>query len=239
MTTPVYKTVILKISGESLGSEAAPLDRSTFEPIAHAICAVREQDVRVVVVVGGGNLFRGPDAEKWDLDPADGDIVGMQATGLNVTLLAKRCAAAGVRTRIFSRGPCSGIGLPWERHSVLEALDAGFVAFLAGGMGVSGMSTDFPAVHAAAELGADAVLMAKHGVDGVYDADPKLDSGATRIPAISATDAIQRRLAVMDFAALELAAEHHTVVHVVAASNPFAFCDVLAGRETGSRIDPW
>ena len=233
-----YRRVVLKLSGEAFSSELATLDSDQFAEAARSITEVHALGADVLVVVGGGNVFRGAEREKFNLSSSDGDKVGMIATGLNAALLEGGLRAIGTSVEVFSRGPCIGVGTPWERNAVNAALEHG-VVILAGGLGVPSMSTDVPAVHAAVELDADAVIMEKHGVDGVYTSDPRLSSDARLLPVVSASNAIEQRLGVMDIVALELARQFGKTIHVVPASDRTAAAGVVRGEDRGSRVTPF
>jgi uridylate kinase len=226
--------VAIKVSGESLGR----LDASRTIEVAKAIASINSMGVGQIVVVGGGNLFRRHQAHEWGIGDYEADEAGMIATGLNVRLLDGVLAAMGVASQIFSRGPCIGIGIPYVRESVCAQLAEGRVVLIAGGMGISGVSTDYPAIHAAIDTGAAAVIMAKHDTDGVYTADPRKDSRAVFLPEISATEALNRQLQVMDPSALTLAREHGKEIHIVNADDPNNIKYVIEGKEIGSVIRP-
>lgn len=228
---------MLKISGESLGPNEN-LDLERFTGFAEQIETIHRSGVAIAVVVGGGNIFRGPQGPEWGLDGAEADEVGMVATAVNAMLLRGLCQSRGVPVDIFSRGPCVGVGRPWEHHAVRESLEGRRVVLLAGGLGIPGMSTDVPAVHVAVETYADAVIMAKYGVDGVYDADPRIVPTAQLFPTIAASQALHERLEVIDLAALTLALEHNVLVHIVPASDDEGFTRVVFGEALGSIILP-
>jgi uridylate kinase len=232
-----YRRIVLKLSGESLGSRTA-LDLDRMTEAAQAIATVRSLGVAVTVIVGGGNIFRGAQAGAWGMDRPQADAVGMAATGVNALLLDGVLDRIGVPTQIFSRGPCTGIGVPYNREELRATLTEGHVALLAGGMGVSGFSTDVPAVHAAIDTTAEVIVMAKHGVDGVYTADPRHDPGARFIGRLSASDALNRKLRVMDASALTLARDHTKYIHVVPADDPNSVRLAIEGKEIGTVIDP-
>ncbi len=236
MTWESYRRVILKVSGESLGSEQ-PIDPLRIKETACAIANVRRLGVSTVVVVGGGNLFRQARGAEFGLESAKADEVGMLATGLNALLLAGALEAEQVPAHVISRGPCSGIGRRWQADDVRQLLDEGAVVVLAGGSGESGTSTDAPAVQCAIDVGADAVVMAKFGVEGVYDRDPRTDN-ARLLRIVTASMAISEQLAVMDRAALVLAREYRIPLHVIPARCVDGFAQVLAGVTLGSVIVP-
>ncbi|GIG91023.1 amino acid kinase family protein [Plantactinospora endophytica] len=232
-----YSRIVVKISGESLGSGQA-LDPARLRDVALSLAAVHTMGVSVVAVVGGGNIFRGDRGAAWQLERGRADTVGMLATGINAMLLEGLLNGLDVPTRVFSRGPCTGIGQQYRRDDVVEALESGDTVLLAGGMGVSGFSTDVPAVHAAIDTAADAVVMVKFGVDGIYSADPAQDPEAVFLREVTASAALERNLRVMDAAALDLARQYGKPVHVVPASDMWSVKCVLEGKEIGSLLLP-
>ena len=229
-----YKRVAVKVSGESLGL----INRQRTTRVAQTIAAVHASGVTQAVVVGGGNLFRASDGLEWGMDSFEADTAGMIATAFNAQLLQGILAGMSVPTHIFSRGPASSVGTVYNREDVREALDTGHVVLVAGGMGIPGISTDVPAVHAAIDTGAEAVIMAKHGVDGVYSADPRQDPGAVFLPQVMGSEALAQRLAVMDAAALDIALKHGVQIHVISADEPANIRYVIEGKEIGSVILP-
>lgn len=234
---PHYGRVVIKISGESL-RDRHPVDPNRMYDLAASLAGVHADGVAIVIVVGGGNLFRGSQADRWRLDQWQADTIGMVATGMNVLVLDGVLSRIGVPTQVFSRGPCVGFGVPYEHYEIREALNQGRIALVAGGMGIPGVSTDVPAIHAAIDTDADMVVMCKHGVDGVHEADPKAEPGARFLPELTASYALTSRLAVMDSAALALAREHSMRIHVIPASDPSAIRHAIEGKEIGSLILP-
>ena len=230
-----YKRVAIKLSGESLGR----INRRRTSQAAQTIAAIHASGVAQAVVLGGGNFFRAEDGREWGMDPFEADVAGMIATALNAQLLQGTLRAMGVPTHIFSRGPASSVGTPYSREDVLEALDTGHVVLVAGGMGIPGISTDVPAVHAAIDMGAEAVIMAKHGVDGVFSADPQLNPDAEFLPQVTASEALTQRLSIMDAAALDIALKHGVQIHVINAKDPANIQYVIAGKEIGSVVLPF
>jgi uridylate kinase len=234
---PCYRRIVLKVSGESLGS-STPHDIDRMTEAAQAIAVARHLGVTVTVIIGGGNIFRGAQAAAWGIERPLADAAGMAATGVNALLLDGILTRLGVPVQIFSRGPCTGIGTPYNREELRSTLMDGRVALLAGGMGVSGFSTDVPAVHAAIDTTADVIIMAKHGVDGVYTADPGHEPNARFIARLTATEALERKLRIMDSSALTLARDHHKYIHVVPADDANSVRHAIEGKEIGSVIDP-
>jgi uridylate kinase len=233
-----YRRIVLKVSGESLGSPGAQLEPLRFAESAQSIAELRDMGVSVTVVVGGGNIFRGRDALEWDLDQDTADEAGMAATGVNAKLLAGKLRARDVPLQIFSRGTASGAGLPYEPVHMRTLLAGGQVAIIAGGSGETGHSTDLPAIQAAIDTGAEVVIMSKHGVQGVHDADPRLAPDAKLVPELTASDALRRNLAVMDSAALILARDNGKLIHVIGAEVPDGVRHAVEGKEIGSVIYP-
>ena len=242
----LYNRVVLKISGESLGEfspsgERSLLDSQRFAAAAEMIAAIHAMGVTTTVVVGGGNIFRGSLADKWELKPEQADEVGMDSTRVNVRLLRFLLFNRGLAPAVFSRGPAEGLGSRYDCEDVRTALHRGEIVLLAGGLGVPGISTDVTAIEAAIDTGAPAVIMTKHGVDGVYTSDPHDPLGgakATRIPDLTASYALEQKLQVMDAIALRRARSNGKLIHVIPAAAPDAPCRVLKGEGIGSRITP-
>lgn len=238
-TTPRYRRVIYKVSGESLGKRDryGSLSPERFEFVVDEIAAVHAAGVQVVVVVGGGNVLRGGSAE-WKIARADADEVGILATGVNGAMLAALLRARAFGVMLLSRGAASGVGQPYDCRTATAALERQEIVINAGGMGVPLMSSDYPAVHLAVETDAQAVLMAKSGVDGVYDADPQICATARRLPTVTADEAIAGDLRVMDMSALVLARDHGITIHVFSAGSRLAAKRVVMGEPVGSIITP-
>jgi uridylate kinase len=234
---PLYERVVIKISGESLGG-AGMLDPIRFIPVAQMIASVSSMGVAATIVVGGGNIFRGARAAEFGLDRAQADLVGMASTIPNVLLLEGLLRGLGVQVAVFSRGPAEGVGSIYRRDDVLACLRGGAVALLAGGLGISGISTDVTAVHAAIDTDAPAVIMSKHGVEGVCTEDPKLNPAAAVIPVLTAAEALEWQLRVMDATAFTLARDHKKHIHVIPATETYGPRYVLEGKEIGSTILP-
>jgi uridylate kinase len=235
----LYRRVVFKVSGESLSFGSQPLYRQRFEEVATAIAEVHGMGVDIIVVIGGGNIWRGPDAVGWNMDSAQADTIGMYGTGLNVAVLTPHLQKLGVPTETLTRGSTAGLGPAYDATKLCAALDRSRVVLLPGGMGVSGISTDVAAVAAAIDADADAVIMSKHGVDGVYDRDPKLDrDAAVLIPELNASDALIRKLAVMDATALTMAIAGKTPIHVIPAAEASGLRYVIEGKKFGSKVLP-
>jgi uridylate kinase len=238
---PLYDRIVIKISGESLGEYSQLGNSQRFAATAQMIAAVHSMGVATTVVAGGGNIFRAALADKYGLTRKQADEVGMAATGLNVLILQGLLSNLGLVPAVFSRGPAGGIGHPYDREHVQASLQNGAIVLLAGGLGKSGISTDVAAIEAAIDTGTPAVIMSKHGVDGVYTSDPRDPQDGTEasfIPDLTASEALEQRLQVTDAASLHRARDHGKLIHVVSAAETYAPRYLLEGKEIGSRIIP-
>ncbi|WAM32360.1 UMP kinase [Caldicellulosiruptor naganoensis] len=202
MVEPKYKRVILKLSGEALGGEKGfGIDWEVVESIAEEIAQVRELGVEVAVVVGGGNFFRGRSADH--IDRATADYMGMLATVINSLALQSILEKRGVPTRVQSAIEMRQIAEPYIRRRAIRHLEKGRVVIFACGTGNPFFSTDTAAALRAAEIDAEAILLAKR-VDGVYDSDPKKNPNAKKYDFITYLDVINQRLEVMDSTATSM-----------------------------------
>lgn len=201
-----YGRVMLKLSGEALmGPRQFGIDSDTLRRIAEQIRHVHEMGTELAVVVGGGNFWRGKAAaENYGMDQATADYAGMLATVMNAVALQDVLEQAGVTVRTQSAINVQQVAEPYIRRRAIRHLEKRRVVIFAAGTGNPYMSTDTAAALRAIEIGAEAVLMAKNSVDGVYEADPTIHRDARRFERLSYIDALQRRLAVMDSTALSL-----------------------------------
>jgi uridylate kinase len=233
-----YRRVVIKLSGAALsGSEPVGLDARALEHVAREILAVAGEGVEVAIVVGGGNFFRGSLAEHWGIERAEADAVGMLGTVMNGLMLrgVLKARSAG-EVRVMTAVPIPAVAEPFIRLRAQAHLEKGHLVILTGGIGQPYVTTDYPAVQRALELGADALLVAKHGVDGVYTSDPHLDPDARRYDRLSFADAIAGDLRVMDPAAFILAREHGLTLHVFDAGRAGAMRAIVAGEPVGTTI---
>jgi uridylate kinase len=213
------------------------VDPASLAHVAREILGVRDLGVQIAVVVGGGNYFRGRMAEGWGISRAEADNIGMLGTVMNALMLrGVLTASTTIGVRVMTAIPMETVAEPFIRLRALRHLDRGLIVLLAGGIGQPYVTTDYPAVQRALELGADALLVAKHGVDGVYSGDPKLDPDATRYDSLSFADAIAGDLRVMDPAAFILARDHGLVLHVFDAGRAGAMRAIVAGDPVGTKI---
>jgi uridylate kinase len=205
--------------------------------VAGEILAVADAGVQTAIVVGGGNFFRGSLAEQWGIERAEADAVGILGTVMNGLILRGVLKSRTEReVRVMTAVPIPAVAEPFIRLRAQAHLDRGHLVILAGGIGQPYVTTDYPAVQRALELGADALLVAKNGVDGVYSGDPRLDPQATRYDRLSFADAIARDLRVMDPTAFILARDHGLTLHVFDADRAGAMRAIVAGEPVGTKI---
>ena len=190
MSNPKYKRVLLKISGEALlGEQDFGIDYKPVEMITNEIKTILDKGVEVAVVVGGGNIFRGmKNSAKLGMDRASGDYVGMLATVMNAVALQSALKKANIDCRIQSAITMNQIAEPYIRHRAIRHLEKGRVVIFAAGTGNPFFTTDTAAALRASEIDAEAMLMAKNGVDGVYTDDPKTNPDAKKLDTIKYSD---------------------------------------------------
>jgi uridylate kinase len=209
-----YKRVLLKISGESFAPAAGyGLDFSTIADIASQVGAVRALGSEVAVVVGGGNILRGSEAEKAGMDRASADYMGMLATVINALALRDALENQDVPTRVQTAIWMQEIAEPFIRGRAIRHLEKGRVVIFAAGTGNPYFTTDTPAVLRALEVGAEAILMGKR-VDGVYDRDPMRDPEAVLFDKLTYMQVLERDLKVMDATAIALCKDYRLPIHV-------------------------
>ena len=209
MPTVKYKRVLLKLSGEALMGEAGfGLDSSTLTTVAQQIKHATEAGAEIAIVVGGGNIWRGADAEKKGMDRATADYAGILATVINALALQDALEKEEVTTRTQSAITIQAVAEPYIRRRAIRHLEKKRVVIFAGGTGNPYMTTDTAAALRAVEIGAEVLLMAKNNVDGVYNTDPAKDPEARKLDRISHRDALNMRLEVMDVTAFSLCLEN-------------------------------
>jgi uridylate kinase len=229
MAKPIYRRVVVKVSGEALmGPDAFGIHQPTLQRIAHDLVATRALGVAVGIVVGGGNIFRGVKVSGQGIPRATGDMMGMLATVMNALALERAIEQAGAAARTLSALAMPEVCETYERQRALRHLGEGRMVLLAAGTGNPFFTTDTTAVLRAAEIGADAVLKATD-VDGVYSADPKKDKRAKRYQRLTHQEAIERDLKVMDSTAFALARENHMPIIVFSIRRKGAIEAVLQG----------
>jgi uridylate kinase len=233
---PVFRRILLKLSGESLmGDREYGLDRETIDAIAEEIVGVHASGVEIAIVVGAGNIYRGMSAAAEGMDRATADYAGMLATVLNSLALQDALENRGVATRVLSALEVKEVAEPYIRRRAIRHLEKRRVVIFAAGTGNPFFTTDTAAALRALEIAADAILMAKHGTEGVYGGDPRQDPDAEFLPELTHLEAIERGLRVMDTTALSLCMDNHLPIYV------FALADgnirrVVSGERVGTII---
>ena len=230
MTDPIYKRVIVKLSGEALnGDKPFGIDQATVERIAADLAATARLGVELGVVVGGGNIFRGVEVSSRGVPRPVGDTMGMLATVMNCLVLEAAIERQGREARTLSALAMTAVCETYNRKRAMKNLTKGRVVLLAAGTGNPFFTTDTTAVLRAAELECRAVLKATN-VDGVYTADPKKDPSAKRYERLTHQEAIEKDLRVMDGAAFALARENRTPIIVFSMADKNAVETVLRGK---------
>jgi uridylate kinase len=217
---PVFRRVLIKVSGESLmGPNEYGLDPTTIEALAGEITDVQQQGVEIAIVVGAGNIYRGMAAAAEGMDRATADYAGMLATLLNALALQDALERRGAHTRVLSAIEVSEVAEPYIRRRAIRHLEKQRIVIFAAGTGNPFFTTDTAAALRALEIGAEAILMAKHGAGGVYDEDPRANPDAALIPELTHLQAIERGLKVMDTTALSLCMDNHLPIYVFALAD--------------------
>ena len=232
----VFHRVLLKLSGEALmGDRAYGIDPERIEELAGEIVEVQKDGLELAIVVGAGNIYRGLEAAAQGMDRATADYAGMLATLLNALALQDALERRGADTRVLSALAAAEVAEPYIRRRAIRHLEKGRIVIFAAGTGNPYFTTDTAAALRALEIGAEAILMAKSGIRGVYDGDPKEDANATFLPALTHLEAIERGLRVMDTTALSLCMENALPIHVfeLAAGN---ILRVATGETVGTVI---
>jgi len=238
MAGSAYRRVLLKLSGEALmGPASFGIDSGTLRLIAEQIRNAHGAGTELAGVVGGGNFWRGKAAaETYGMDQATADYAGMLATIMNAVALQDVLEQTGVIVRTQSAINVQQVAEPYIRRRAIRHLEKGRVVVFAAGTGNPYMSTDTAAALRAVEIGAEAVLMAKNKVDGVYDADPSSHPGARRFERLSYIDALQRRLAVMDSTALSLCMDNSLPIIVFDLAAPHSIERAVRGEPLGTLV---
>ena len=238
MISPRWKRIVFKPSGEALAGETGyGLDAATLEATAREIKSVREMDVDVVVVVGGGNFWRGRVGAMSGMDATQSDHIGMLGTVMNALALQDALERVGQDTRVQSAIEMPRIAEPYIRRRAMRHLEKGRVVIFAAGTGIPFFTTDTAAALRAAEIDADALLKGTHsGVDGVYSADPRLHPSATKYDDISYLDVMTKDLKVMDATAIAFCRDNQIPIVVFDMSSPGALQAILRGDSVGTIV---
>ena len=232
-----YKRVLLKLSGEALsGKTGFGIDTPTLTKIAKQIKQVMEMGVGIAVVVGGGNIWRGAEAEASGMDRVTADYAGMLATVINALALQDALDREGVTTRTQSALGINEVAEPFIRRRAIRHLEKGRVVIFAGGTGNPYMTTDTAAALRAIEIGAEVLLMTKNNVDGIYSANPLKDPNAKKFDRLTYLEALNMRLKVMDATALSLCLENKLPIIVFDLQAPRSMEQVVLGEHIGTLV---
>ena len=233
---PVYKRVLLKLSGEALAGDAGTgLDFKVMAKVCGVVAEAARMGVEVGIVVGGGNFWRGVKNGEGRMDRARADYMGMLATIMNCLALQDVLQQQGVNAKVLTAMEIQHIGEPFSIDRADTYLKAGNVVVFGGGVGSPYFTTDTGAVLRAALINAEAILLAKN-VDGVYSADPKKDPNAVRYDSLTYEEVLEKRLAVMDSTATCIAMDNHIPVLVFALKDPENILLALRGEAVGTLV---
>jgi len=232
-----YRRVLLKISGESLkGSAASGIDPEAVNYLAQQIDEAHSLGVELALVIGGGNIWRGEDAERQGMDRATADYAGMLATVINALALQDALEKIGIICRTQSALQMQAIAEPYIRRRAIRHLEKGRVVIFSAGTGNPFMTTDTASALRALEIGAEVLLMAKNGVDGVYDSDPHHNPDAKRFGNLDYLDALNRRLEIMDSTAVSLCMDNKLPIIVFNIFDKGSMSRILSGDPVGTII---
>ncbi|KRL45796.1 UMP kinase [Lacticaseibacillus manihotivorans] len=232
-----YKRIVLKVSGEALAGEAGfGIKPPVIAEIAKEIKAVHDLGVEIAIVCGGGNVWRGETGAEMGMERAQADYMGMLATVMNGLALQDSLENIGVPTRVQTSIEMRQIAEPYIRRKAVRHLEKGRVVIFAGGTGNPYFSTDTTAALRAAEINADVILMAKNGVDGVYDADPNKVATATKFDSLTHLDIINKGLNVMDSTASTLSMDNDIPLVVFNLNEADNIRRVVEGENIGTTI---
>ena len=233
---PRYRRILLKLSGEALGGvEGQGINPEAVHDMACQVAEVQQLGVEVVVVVGGGNIFRGLQGSEKGIERATGDYMGMLATVINALALQDALEKQGVATRVQSAINMTQIAEPFIRRRAVRHLEKGRVVIFAAGTGNPYFSTDTAAALRANEIGAEVVLKATK-VDGIYDKDPKKHADAKRYDQVSYTTALEKQLKVMDASAFALCMDNKMPIVVFDFFKPHNLRNVVLGKKVGTQV---
>ena len=237
MTTTKYKRVLLKLSGEAFsGGVDFGIDAATLTRIAAQIKQVIEMGVQVAIVVGGGNIWRGAEAEQHGMDRVTADYAGMLATVIDALALQDALEREGVTTRTQSAINIQQVAEPYIRRRAIRHLEKGRAVIFAGGTGNPYMTTDTAAALRAIEIEAEVLLMTKNNVDGIYSADPRKNRGAKKFDKLTYLEALNLRLEVMDATALSLCLENRLPIIVFDLQAPRSIERAVLGDPIGTLV---
>ncbi|MDO5330607.1 MAG: UMP kinase [Bacillota bacterium] len=236
---PVYKRIIIKLSGEALACDdgSSIYDREKLEKVAKIVKAIHDMGVDIGIVVGAGNIWRGRTAERIGIEQAQADYMGMLGTIINGMALQNSIEKVGLSCRLMSSISIPQCCEPYLRRKAIHHLDSKRVIIFAGGTGNPYFTTDTTATLRALEVGADAILMAKNGVDGVYDSDPRKNPDAKLFDKLSYHEVVEKKLEVMDLTAVAMLEGKPVKIRVFNMDDWDNFLKVVGGDDLGTTID--
>jgi uridylate kinase len=235
--SPVFQRILVKLSGEALlGDHEYGADPDRIGAIADEIKRVADRGVEVAIVVGGGNIYRGLRGAAQGMDRATGDYMGMLATVLNALAMQDALEKRGAHTRVQSAITISEVAEPYIRRRAIRHLEKNRIVIFAAGTGNPFFTTDTAAALRALEIHAEAILMAKNNVEGVYDSDPRTNPDATFLPKITHHEAIERRLQVMDSTALSLCMDNNLPIYVFNVDDERNIDRIVCGERVGTVV---
>ncbi|MBP2622878.1 UMP kinase [Streptococcus oricebi] len=237
MVEPKYKRVLIKLSGEALaGERGVGIDIATVQSIAEEIKEVHATGVEIALVIGGGNLWRGEPAAAAGMDRVQADYTGMLGTAMNALVMADALLQIGVDTRVQTAIAMHQVAEPYVRGRALRHLEKDRIVIFAAGTGSPYFSTDTTAALRAAEINAEAILMAKNGVDGVYNADPKKDPNAIKFSELTHVEVIHKGLKIMDSTAASLSMDNDIDLVVFNMNEHGNIKKVILGEAIGTTV---
>lgn len=232
-----FKRILLKLSGEALMGDAPyGIDTKTLENFAEEVSELKDLGIEVGIVIGGGNIYRGLQAAAEGIEKVTGDHMGMLATVINALALQNALEQKEVRTRLQTAIKMEQIAEPFIRRRAMRHLEKGRVVIFGAGTGNPYFTTDTAAALRAIEINADALVMAKNGVDGIYDADPRVVPDAQRYTTVTYSEVHQRKLRVMDLTAITLCQENRLPILVFDLNVPGNLRRLVTGEEIGTLV---
>ena len=237
MVEPKYHRILIKLSGEALaGDKGVGIDLPTVQAIAKELAEVHQSGVQIALVIGGGNLWRGEPAAAAGMERVQADYTGMLGTVMNALVMADSLQQCGVDTRVQTAIPMQNVAEPYIRGRALRHLEKGRIVIFGAGIGSPYFSTDTTAALRAAEIEAEAILMAKNGVDGVYNADPKKDANAIKFDELTHVEVIKRGLKIMDATASTLSMDNDIDLVVFNMNETGNIKRVVFGEQIGTTV---
>ncbi len=234
------RRVLVKLSGGAFaGGQEFGFDRGALDQIGSELAEISRTGIETAVMVGGGNIFRGRTAEDWGIERAEADNIGTMATVVNSLILRGVLTAKAVEdVRVMTAIPMASVAEPYIRLRAIHHLEKGRLIIFAGGTGQPYVTTDYPAVQRALEIRAEAILVAKRGVNGVFTSDPNTDAGARRYRSVDYETVLRQNIRVMDQSAFILARDYGLPIYIFDFTQEHCLRRVIAGENVGTLIAP-